>query len=406
MNDDMIYTELFSEPQQTTQLVIEQQIDEISLNQIGRGIGNVLGGVGTTVGAIGGVPQGIGRAIKKGYRSSVKGIGGEADPEPAATGTQATTAVSQPTTTVQPKAEMPIGSGTINPRTGRPYVPSDFPTSADDQPDTAAQSTTAAQSSNRDAAAIQADIRNLDSSYKMRRNTLNRELEAAQSQPEPTAAQPEPAALAQPEPTVPTSVSVGGQKIPPSDPLYAKVAAALQNKPLLQSIQALDPQKLATVKQILQRKVRGKLEEKALGAMLRTAGRALKATPGYLARGAGAVSGVAGGMKQAYSKAKQASTKFIGQGALSWDDVQIELANLSAEDAKALLSFVNQLTVSAPKAKRKSKSNPVAKAKPTPAVTTPAFTGRSPAAATVHESLTWSKNFDPGRHLMSQITRP
>jgi hypothetical protein len=86
--------------------------------------------------------------------------------------------------------------------------------------------------------------------------------------------------------------------------------------------------------------------------------------------------------------------------------VQIELANLSAEDAKALLSFVNQLTVSASKAKRKVKSKPVTKAKPTPDVTTPAFTGRSPAAATVHESLTWSKNFDPGRHLMSQITRP
>ena len=52
-------------------------------------------------------------------------------------------------------------------------------------------------------------------------------------------------------------------------------------------------------------------------------------------------------MSQAYAKGKQAGTKYVGQGELSWDDIQVELANLSVEDAKALLSFVNQLGVTA-----------------------------------------------------------
>ena len=61
MNAKMIYTDLLK----PTTPVNEQQLDEISLDQIGRGFGGVLGGIGKTAGAVAGVPQGLGRAIKK-----------------------------------------------------------------------------------------------------------------------------------------------------------------------------------------------------------------------------------------------------------------------------------------------------------------------------------------------------
>lgn len=54
----------------------EQELDEISLDQIGRGVGNVIGGIGRTAGALAGVPKGIARAAKKGYQGAVKGVGG------------------------------------------------------------------------------------------------------------------------------------------------------------------------------------------------------------------------------------------------------------------------------------------------------------------------------------------
>jgi hypothetical protein len=58
----------------------EQELDEISLDQIGRGVGSVIGGIGKTAGAIAGIPKGVARAVKKGYQGAVKGVGGvEAD---------------------------------------------------------------------------------------------------------------------------------------------------------------------------------------------------------------------------------------------------------------------------------------------------------------------------------------
>lgn len=442
----MIYTELFSEPKQPIQLVTEQQIDEISLDQIGRGIGGVLGGIGKTAGAIGGVPQGLGRAIKKGYRGSVKGIGGEDDTTSYVPGAAAGDSTAAPAG----KAEMPIGSGTINPKTGRPYVPSDFATSPSPQPsefDGSAAPASTAPANGRTVAQVQADLRKLDSAYKMQRNALNTELESL-SNVGPGAQATEPAATggsqtatsgtpadtaSQPEP-----MSIGGQKIAPTDPLYAKIAAQsgiMQNQALVKSIQALDKQKLDTVKRILQQKASGKLEEAALGSVIKTAGkglasagrgaanlakgvkskvapsfqrglkatgRALKATPAALAKGAGAVAGVYGGMKQAYAKGKEASTKFIGQGELSWDQLQVELAQLSAEDAKALLNFVKQMQLRPPAAKSKTRSGAGGKV--------PGYTGRAkpsavPASTKVHESLTWSKNFDPSRHLIAHLKR-
>lgn len=470
----MIYTELL----RPTNITESSQLDEISLDQIGRGIGGVLGGIGKTAGAVAGVPQGIGRAIKKGYRGSVKGIGGEDDATSYVPGAAAGETPSSGDQTPAAKAEMPIGSGTINPSTGRPYVPSDFPTAKDNN--TGASSPGAAPAApaapaptgGRDAAAIQADIRKLDAAYKMQRNALAQELEALTPSAAPTTAGTSapaatgglgaaisgtPAASAAPEP-----MSIGGQKIAPTDPLYAKIAAqpgVMQNQALVKSIQALDKQKLETVKRILQQKASGKLEEAALGSVIKTAGkglaaagrgamnlakgvklgvtnpqaaanlsknpntgmttkigrgvgrglaatgRALKATPGAVAKGAGAVAGTYAGMKQAYAKGKQASTKFIGQGDLSWDDLQVQLAQLSAEDAKTLLNFVNQIQVTGPAAKPKAKA-PAKKAGAAGKV--PGYTGRSgkvtaPASTMVHESLTWSKNFDPSRHLIKQI---
>lgn len=482
----MLYSDLLKQ----SHLTESQQLDEISLDQIGRGIGGVLGGIGKTAGAIGGIPQGLGRAMKKGYRGSVKGIGGEDDATsnvPGAAAGEKQLPAGDTTAATAGKAEMPIGSGTINPKTGRPYVPSDFADSAAQQPDepqgnvAAEPKAPTAPTSGRTAAQIQSDLRRLDAAYKMRRDALNQELAALDadsggaasgtgSTPPATgglqAAISGPSAVA---PAAPEPMSIGGQKIAPTDPLYAKIAAqsgVMQNQALVKSIQALDKQKLETVKRILQQKASGKLEEAALGSVIKTAGkglasvgrgalnlakgvklgatnpqaaanlsknpttgtttkvgrsigrglaatgRALKATPGALAKGAGAVAGAYGGMKQAYAKGKEASTKFIGQGDLSWDQLQVELAQLSAEDAKALLKFVNQMQVTAPAAKAKSAAKSVAKAKPGSGASgkVPGYTGRSkssavPASATVHESLTWSKNFDPSRHLITQLKR-
>ena len=466
----MIYTDLIK----PTTTVNEQQLDEISLDQIGRGLGGIVGGIGKTAGAVAGVPQGLGRAIKKGYRGSVKGIGGEDDAGSTVPGAAYGD-------TSGGKAEMPIGSNTINPRTGKPYVPSDFsgPSggSATATPAPAASGGGGGAAATRDADTVKTELRNLDAAYKTRRNALNKELEALSSAPaggagtEP-AAEPATGALGSaiagtPTGGKPETVSVGGQKISPSDPLYAKIAASqvMQNKPLVQSIQALDAKQLEIVKQILSKKAAGALEEgigsmakgavqgvknfakgTALGATNPTAARnlsknpntgamtkagrytgigakkafdltkrglaatgsAIAATPRALSTAAGATRGAFTGMSQAYSKGKQAGTKYVGQGALSWDDIQVELANLSVEDAKALLSFVNQLGVTAPA----SAAAPAAKKKAAgsgAAGKVPGYKGplpsAVPASTAVHESLTWSKNFDPSRHLIKQIRR-
>jgi len=270
----------------------------------------------------------------------------------------------------------------------------------------------------------------------------------------------------------PETVSIGGQKISPSDPLYATIAASqvMQNKPLVQSIQALDAKQLEIVKQILSKKAAGALEERLpptvapvvpnksrmsqaydMGKQaLKATGNIIAATPRALSTAAGATRGAFTGMSQAYAKGKQAGTKYVGQGELSWDDIQVELANLSVEDAKALLSFVNQLGVTAAEpapadasgsgaagkvpgwtgpmknpptetdiAKIKAAAD-AAKAKPgfqqtaadklaikqaADAGITEAKEKKKLRKKIVAETLTWSKNFDPSRHLIKQIRR-
>jgi len=467
----MLYSDLL--PKINITESANQQLDELSLDQIGRGIGGVLGGVGKTVGAVAGVPQGIGRAIKKGYRGSVKGIGGEDDAGSLVPGA----AYGEK----KPGAEMPIGSGTINPATGKPYVPSDFGQAADKS---AAPAAGTASSGARTADVIQADIRKLDAAYKMRRNALNLELQGLEGSDAGGAAAPAatgglqaaisgtPQTSGQPE-----TVSIGGQKIAPTDPLYAKIAKSgvMQNQPLVRSIQALDKEKLDTVKQILQQKIAGKLEEVNLSGALRglqpagralakgatnlvkgaalgmknpqaaanlsknpntgtatkigrnigrgavaaadmakkglaATGKALAATPRVAATAAGATRGAFTGMKQAYAKGKQAGEKYVGQGPMSWDDLQVELANLDMDDAKALLSFINQLGVSAAApAATKPAVKKATNAKTGAAAKVPGYTGPggapATAPATIHETLTWSKNFDPSRHLIKQLNR-
>jgi len=460
----MIYTDLLK----PTTTVNEQQLDEISLDQVGSGIAGVIGGIGKTAGAVAGIPQGLGRAIKKGYRGSVKGIGGEDD-----AGSLVPGAAYGDTSGAKAggKAEMPIGSNTINPRTGKPYVPSDF-----------SGPSGGGAAATRDADTVKTELRNLDAAYKTRRNALNKELEALSSAPaggagtEPTT-EPATGALGSaiagtPTGDKPETVSIGGQKISPSDPLYATIAASqvMQNKPLVQSIQALDAKQLEIVKQILSKKAAGALEERLpptvapvvpnksrmsqaydMGKQaLKATGNIIAATPRALSTAAGATRGAFTGMSQAYAKGKQAGTKYVGQGELSWDDIQVELANLSVEDAKALLSFVNQLGVTAAEpapadasgsgaagkvpgwtgpmknpptetdiAKIKAAAD-AAKAKPgfqqtaadklaikqaADAGITEAKEKKKLRKKIVAETLTWSKNFDPSRHLIKQIRR-
>lgn len=79
----MKLTEILTESEQ-------QRLDELD---VGRAIGKGIGAVGKGIGAVAGIPQGFGRAIKKGYKSAVSTIAG--DDEPAAGQAQATSAAPQ-----------------------------------------------------------------------------------------------------------------------------------------------------------------------------------------------------------------------------------------------------------------------------------------------------------------------
>ena len=154
MDDDESYYEKYVR----TKNLEEENLDEISLDQIGRGVGKVLGGVGKTVGAVAGVPQGIGRAIKKGYQGSVQGIGGQSTDSTPRLGSK----------------EVPTATGMINPATGRAYVPSDF---GDEE-------AAGAEQGARTPATVQQDIKNLDTQYRAQMRKLQSELQQVQSQPQ------------------------------------------------------------------------------------------------------------------------------------------------------------------------------------------------------------------------------
>jgi hypothetical protein len=75
----MKLTEILTESEQ-------QRIDELDVGKAARAVGKGIGAVGKGLGAVAGVPQGIGRAIKKGYKGAVSTIGGDDSTAPS-TGT-------------------------------------------------------------------------------------------------------------------------------------------------------------------------------------------------------------------------------------------------------------------------------------------------------------------------------
>jgi hypothetical protein len=84
-------------------LLVQSQIDEGVGSAIGRGIGAVSRGIG----AVASVPQGIGRAIKKGYQGGVATIGGDAAPA----GTTPTSATQAPAQSAPAQTAAPATGG-------------------------------------------------------------------------------------------------------------------------------------------------------------------------------------------------------------------------------------------------------------------------------------------------------
>ena len=68
------------------------------ISTVGRDAAGILGGAGNAIGAVASVPQGLGRAVKRGYGAGVNAIGGPSDEELAGqtSPTQATQQTSQP----------------------------------------------------------------------------------------------------------------------------------------------------------------------------------------------------------------------------------------------------------------------------------------------------------------------
>jgi hypothetical protein len=89
-------------------LLVQSQIDEGVGSAIGRGIGAVSRGIG----AVASVPQGIGRAIKKGYQGGVDTIAGDAAPNTAGPA-GATAQRTVPQTTQQPQGAVSTSLGNL-----------------------------------------------------------------------------------------------------------------------------------------------------------------------------------------------------------------------------------------------------------------------------------------------------
>ena len=60
-----------------------QQVDELSLGGVGRGIEKGISGLSKATGYVAGIPQGIGKSFQKGKARAVAGLGGELPPTPA-----------------------------------------------------------------------------------------------------------------------------------------------------------------------------------------------------------------------------------------------------------------------------------------------------------------------------------
>lgn len=428
-----------------TKEITESQLDEISLDQIGRGIGGVLGGVGKTVGAVAGVPQGIGRAVKKGYRGAVQGIGGAADDG------------SNPRSDVPGAAlggqEVSTATGMINPATGRAYVPSDF---GDEQPDTVGA--TAEPTGARTTVAVQQDIRNLDAQYKTAMRRLQSELASVQNQPAAAATddftqtqKDYMAAIGTDQPAAGSTAIAPTASTAPMAPdrsyeVNPTAPSMARDPKVLNTLQAMNAKELQIVKKILQARARAtnesELSEVAFGDVWRGTGDQLKnatsgirsaaagatdlaksavkkakpyvkkagkiaaavpgavatgykkakpyvkkagkfaaAVPGAVATGAGAVAGGVAGMKTAARKGYAAGQKHVGGGALTMDELQQAIGGMTAADAKQLLMFIKQLEIQNAPAKAKPKAKIPATATTTTTTTTPTWTGRQTTAA-------------------------
>jgi hypothetical protein len=425
-----------------TKEITESQLDEISLDQIGTGIANVIGGVSKAAGAVAGVPQGIGRAVKKGYRGAVQGIGGAAD--------DGSTPRSDVPGAAYGGQEVSTATGMINPATGRAYVPSDF---GDEQPDTA--DATAEPTGARTTVAVQQDIRNLDAQYRTAMRRLQSELASVQNQPAAAATddftqtqKDYMAAIGTDQPAAGSASAVTAApdrsyEVNPTAPSMAR------DPKVLNTLQAMNAKELQIIKKILQARARAtnesELSEVAFGDVWRGTGDQLKnatsgirsaasgaasavkgaaasaadmaksayktakpyvkkagklaaAVPGAVATGAGAVAGGVAGMKNAARKGYAAGQKHVGGGALTMDELQQAIGGMTADDAKQLLTFIKQLEIqnapAKPKAKPKAKTSTTTPT--TTTTTTPTWTGRQKDLATVAESLTWSRSFDPG----------
>jgi hypothetical protein len=97
-------------------LIENNQIDEISLGGIGRGIGNVARGAATAVGGLAGGAVGAGQAMARGYKAGKAYVGGTPNQtQPASTGTAtpgpAGTTAPDTTATPQAQAAAPTTNG-------------------------------------------------------------------------------------------------------------------------------------------------------------------------------------------------------------------------------------------------------------------------------------------------------
>jgi hypothetical protein len=77
------------------ELVSEQQLDELTAADVGRGVGKVARGVATGVGAVAGGIAGAGKAFMKGFKQGKDFVGGP-DEEPAAKGAAPAAAPGKP----------------------------------------------------------------------------------------------------------------------------------------------------------------------------------------------------------------------------------------------------------------------------------------------------------------------
>lgn len=73
------------------ELLIEEQVDEISLNGVGKGIGKAVGAAAKGIGAVAGGAVGAWDAMKKGYQAGKATVGAGGDEPPATRSTSART---------------------------------------------------------------------------------------------------------------------------------------------------------------------------------------------------------------------------------------------------------------------------------------------------------------------------